>query len=88
MWLQHTQAILCSVSEPARPLYPGGHDRCYIYSLVTWVREKSELGKGTSVKCKSLQNPKFQQILQLGQRLSFAYIHCLVSCIRRKEGRA
>lgn len=78
MWLQRTQAILCSVSEPAGPLHPGSHDRCYVYSVVTWVREISELGKGTSVKCKRLHNPKFQQILLLGQRLSLPYIHRFV----------
>lgn len=85
MWLQRTQAILCSVSEPAGPLHPGGHDRCYIFSVVTWVREISELGKGSSVKRKRLHNPKFQQILLLGQRLSLPYIHCFIIMHQKKK---
>lgn len=54
-----TQATLCPLSEPAGPLYLGGHDRCYPYYIVIWVREISALGKGTLVKCTRLQNTKF-----------------------------
>lgn len=88
MWLQCTQAVLCSVSEPAGPLYPGGHDRCYIYSIVTWVREIragkrdfGEMQKATKSQVSANSAARSKVIILI-------YIVCLLSCIRRKEGRA